>query len=390
MAEAKVLTVQKYLPGKISSSSHQSLSLGSIADFQNGFAFKKSQWNPMGYPIIRIQNLTSNDNAFNYTNGEGIDDKYAVNHGDLLMSWSGTLGFYIWRGGKAYLNQHIYRVDVNDKVLKKYLYYLGESIISIALKNLHGNTMQHITKGKLETIEVPVPQISEQAEIVEELDQLQQTVNGLKTAIQAFKPTFLLDRKWEVFELGKVIDGSPKNGYSAKEVKYETSLKVLSLSATSTGVLDLTHSKYVNEDIPFDSELRCRENDIFLQRGNTRDLVGMPAIFDSDSTGYIYPDLMIRIRANEKIILPRYLYYSLLSPMAREFVKKSASSSAGSMPKINQSIVVSIPIPVPPMDIQRQIIDQLDFESKTIAHAKKLVDVIESKIQGRISQIWDY
>ena len=42
---------------------------------------------------------------------EDQPDKYLIENGDLLVSWSGTLGAFAWDRGRAALNQHIFRVD---------------------------------------------------------------------------------------------------------------------------------------------------------------------------------------------------------------------------------------------------------------------------------------
>ena len=65
--------------------------LGDLFVFKNGRAFKKEEWTTKGLPIIRIQNLNSEDAPFNYFAGEYGQD-ILVEPGDLLFSWSGTVG----------------------------------------------------------------------------------------------------------------------------------------------------------------------------------------------------------------------------------------------------------------------------------------------------------
>ena len=86
--------------------------LGDIATYINGYAFKPEQWDTNGKPIIRIQNLNNNLAEFNYYNGD-INEKYIVNKGDILISWSASIGVYEWQNEEALLNQHIFKVDFN-------------------------------------------------------------------------------------------------------------------------------------------------------------------------------------------------------------------------------------------------------------------------------------
>lgn len=76
--------------------------LGDLATYVNGYAFKPSDWGETGLPIIRIQDLTGNSYQLNRYEGE-YPDRIEVNNGDVLISWSASLGVYVWQRGKALL-----------------------------------------------------------------------------------------------------------------------------------------------------------------------------------------------------------------------------------------------------------------------------------------------
>ena len=189
-------------------------------------------------------------------------------------------------------------------------------------------------------------------------------------------------------ELGEVIESKPKNGYSGSPVDRPTNVKVLSLSATTSGKLDLSKFKFLDELIPLDSPCRCRRGDIYLQRGNTKELVGTAAIFDVDDENYIYPDLMIRVRADESKIRSHYLLTVLQSAPVREFLTRNAVGAAGSMPKINQGIVESIPVPLPPLATQQAIVAEIEAEQSLVAANRELIARFEKKIQATLARVW--
>lgn len=144
-------------------------------DFINGRAFKPSEWQEQGTPIIRIQNLTTSNSKYNYYNGE-LEDKYVVHEGDLLFPWSASINLYIWKGEKAYLNQHIYKVLPYDFMDKIYLYYQLLNQLKSMLDLSHGTTMKHITKKNLENIIIPVPPLDEQNLITDILQKIDSTL----------------------------------------------------------------------------------------------------------------------------------------------------------------------------------------------------------------------
>ena len=70
--------------------------LGDIATYINGCAFKPSDWSNQGVPIVRIQNLTGSFSETNYYD-KHYNSKYEINNGDVLISWSASLGVYVWK-----------------------------------------------------------------------------------------------------------------------------------------------------------------------------------------------------------------------------------------------------------------------------------------------------
>ena len=131
--------------------------LGDLGQYINGRAFKPAEWGRSGLPIIRIQNLTDPEKEYNYFDGE-VRERHLVRDGDLLISWSATLGSFIWDRGDAALNQHIFKVVVNEeRIEKQFLHYLVLHILDDLASQTHGSTMKHITKRKFEATPVRIP-----------------------------------------------------------------------------------------------------------------------------------------------------------------------------------------------------------------------------------------
>ena len=159
--------------------------VGDLASYVNGRAFMPSEWKDVGRPIIRIQNLNDPAAPYNYS-PEAHEVKYRIQRGDLLFAWSASLGAYIWDGEEAWLNQHIFRVDLYDGVEKRYVYYLLDKITAELYAKAHGSGMVHVTKGKFEENSVDLPPTAEQIRIVSKIDQLiselDQGIENLQTA----------------------------------------------------------------------------------------------------------------------------------------------------------------------------------------------------------------
>ena len=134
--------------------------LKEVATFLNGYAFKPSDWSKEGLPIIRIQNLTGTNKEFNYYNGD-YNEKYIIEDGDILISWSASLGIFLWKNMRGILNQHIFKVifDKNIEIDKTYFLHCMKYLIKKIEKNIHGSTMKHITRPEFEKINFPIYEI---------------------------------------------------------------------------------------------------------------------------------------------------------------------------------------------------------------------------------------
>ncbi len=251
-----------------------------------------------------------------------------------------------------------------------------------------GHAQKNIDVDAFKGLPIPLPPLEVQKEIVAEIEGYQKVINGARAVLDHYRPHIPIHPDWPMVELGTVIESKPKNGYSGSPVDRATNLKVLTLSATTSGKMDLSKFKYLDEDIPLDSPCRCRRGDIYLQRGNTKELVGTAAIFDTDDKNYIYPDLMIRVRADESKIESHYLLTVLQSGPVREFITRNAVGAAGSMPKINQVIVESIPIPLPPLATQQAIVAEIEAEQALVGANRELITRFEKKIQATLARIW--
>lgn len=137
--------------------------LSSIAYYKNGLAMQKYRpLNDAGLPVIKIKEMNSGISSETEKCKSNIDKDVIVNNGDVLFAWSGTLCMTIWSGGKAGLNQHIFKVT-SDKYPKWFYYFWTlkhlDNFIQIAAGK--ATTMGHIKRGELDSSEVLIPNENE-------------------------------------------------------------------------------------------------------------------------------------------------------------------------------------------------------------------------------------
>lgn len=170
---------------------------------------------------------------------------------------------------------------------------------------------------------------------------------------------FDIPESWKWVRLEELAREKPSNGFSPKGVSYQTDVRNLTLSATTSGYFKPDAFKYVDIKIDDDSKYWLKHNDLLIQRSNSRELVGTSCIYTGLDNAFIYPDLMMRIQLLDFVDV-RYVDFVLKSPLTRSYYSKSASGTSESMPKINQGIVSNTLIPLPPLAEQKRIIAKLE------------------------------
>ena len=132
--------------------------ISQLGEYLNGFAFKPSDWQDSGKPIIKIKEMgngVSNDTPRN--NGERVPVKYLVKAGDLLFSWSATLMVIVWSGEEGWLNQHLFKVTPAKGIGREFLLQSISNTIEVFQNLTTGSTMKHIQRNKLDQVFINVP-----------------------------------------------------------------------------------------------------------------------------------------------------------------------------------------------------------------------------------------
>jgi type I restriction enzyme S subunit len=171
--------------------------------------------------------------------------------------------------------------------------------------------------------------------------------------------SYAIPDSWRWLTLGNLLTFGPTNGFSPKAVNFETPVRSLTLSATTSGRFKGEHYKFIAEEIPPGSELWLRDGDILVQRGNSIEYVGVSAVYRGEPSQFIYPDLMMKIRVSSALDVD-YVHLAMSCAAAREYLRARATGTSGSMPKINQSSLKDLPLPIPPIAEQHRIVTKFN------------------------------
>ena len=356
--------------------------LGSAATYINGRAFKPSEWESTGLPIVRIQNLTDKNAKCHYSSA-AYEEKYKIHNGDLLFAWSASLGAHIWNQNDAWLNQHIFKVIPNDNIDKLYLYYFLQKVIAELYLKTHGSGMVHITKGPFMNTPIPVPSYTEQSRIVARIEEL---FSELDKAVDTLKTT---KEQLEVYRqavLKEIFDSVSTTSVHIKDVcldiKVGIVIKPTQYYVSENGVPAFRNANvrrgYINDTdwVMISKEghqQNCRSevhtNDVLISRSGAN--LGMASVVPARYNGYNAIDVVIAVPDISKVI-PEFLAQYTNSPMGRAIVKKNERGAAQG--HLNVSAYANLPIGVPDLQEQEKLVKQISDRLSVCDSIEKTVD----------------
>lgn len=136
---------------------------------QNGYPLKSELFdNDVGFPIIRIRDVTSGQIETYYT-GE-IVETHVVRNGDLLIGMDGDFNIRWWTGPESLLNQRVCRIFEEDHYNRRYLYYLLPYQLKVINDLTYYTTVKHLSSFDILGTLTILPSLSEQEAISKHLD----------------------------------------------------------------------------------------------------------------------------------------------------------------------------------------------------------------------------
>jgi len=371
--------------------------LGDIATYINGYAFKPEQRGSEGLPIIRIQDLTGNAYDLGYYNGD-YPKKVELNDGDVLISWSASLGVYLWNRGKALLNQHIFKVVFDKVEIDKFyfMYAVEYNLDKMSLKT-HGATMKHITKKDFDNVVIPYPDLDYQKEVAYRLTSLKGIIENYKKQLdlldelvkarfmEMFGDPVLNEKSWRVIKLGKLCSkicngNTPKGGsdnYTKEGIMFFRSQNVWKNRLELDDIVyidEATHEKMKETSLNYGDILITKTGRINTENSS----LGRSALFlgkndSANINGHVY-----LVRINSELVNRHFVLQILISPQYRDLIRRVCVGGIDKR-QLNQNHIYDFPIIIPPLELQNQFasfVEEIDKSRLLSNHSLFLIKSI--------------
>ena len=315
----------------------------------------------------------------------GYHDKFLVEGPVIVVGRKGSAGEVTWIG------QHCTPIDTTyyvrlvapGKAELRFIYYL---LTGMDLPNLRGGAgVPGLNRNDVYPLAIPLPPLEIQHQIVAELDCYRKIIEGARQVIANYKPTVKIDPKWPREVLGKLAEvfsgGTPakaKPEYWNGEVPWVSpkDMKTDLIVDTEDHISESAVSDSAVNSVPTGTIL-CVVRSGILAHSFPVALAGKPLTFNQDITGLV---------VDRKHLMPEWLFHVLRS--LENDILSRGTKRGGTVHSLQNGFLRELFIPLPPLNIQRRIVTELEAERAMVEANRKLIEVFEKKIQAKLAEIW--
>lgn len=364
------LSLDRYrLNDGVKQSHFEMVRLGDVCEFQSGSRDKGGALSE-GIPSIGGEQI-SEDGKIRFDKMKYISEghfssmkKGILQANDVLIvkdgATTGKTGFYFGDFKKAAVNEHVYIFRSNEKVLPYFLYHTVRAnnfqfVLKKYIKGIIGGISSEVSD-----IEIPLPPIEIQQQIVSKIESYQAIINGAKQVVENYKPQIEIKDDWEIVELGSVLKLSSGRGLTQKNIQ-QGNFPVYG----GNGINGYHNEYFLEEPIIVIGRVGAYCGSIHVTE---------PKSWVTDNGLYV-TEYLREINQN-------YLAQMLVHLELNQFAK------VGGQPSISQSTVYEQSIPLPSLSEQQEIVKRIEQEQQLVNGSKQLIAIFEQKIKDEINKLW--
>lgn len=300
----------------------------------------------------------------------------------ILVSSRATIGRIAITQCETATNQGFKNIIILDKTraLPKYVSFALTKLVPQMISLSSGGTFKEISKTNFATLQIPLPPMSIQQEIIDEIEGYQKIINGARQVVENYKPTIKIDPAWDRKPLSTVCD--VRDGTHDSPQYYTDGVPLITSKNIRENTISFEEVSFISrEDYEkINQRSKVDYGDILMPMIGT---IGRPVIVSVEQEFAIKNVALIKCTDNpcNKFVL--------LLLQSREFEKYIISHKRGGTQNfLSLKDIRSFELPVPSLQVQRQIISQVEEEISIVEQNKHLIEIFQQKIKDKIAEVW--
>ncbi len=350
--------------------------LGEVCNLVRGITYEKDdEVQENGLKVLRANNINL-DNSLNFEDIKQISKSVNLSKDKKLKK--DDIFICLASGSKSHIGKvafvekdtdyyfggfmGVVRTNQDNKAISSYIFQQLKSFKfnDYLRKEISGANINNLNSKILSNYKIPLPPLEVQEQIVAEIEQYQKVIDGAKQVVENWKPSFRIDPSWEMVELGEVIQTiTPPNKIQKNEFK----------TSGKFPIIDQSQDEIAGWSDDENSVIKS-EKDLVVFGDHTCNIKYVDFSFVQGADG-------IKILKTNDDLLPKFLYFVLKTkPLESDGYKRHFTK------------LKLYKIPLPPLEVQEQIVAEIEAEQKIVNANKELMEKMEKKVEAKISEVW--
>jgi type I restriction enzyme M protein len=237
-----------------------------------------------------------------------------------------------------------------------------------------------VKTSDLRAIQIPLPPLAVQQEIVAEIEGYQKVINGARAVLDHYRPHIPIHPDWPMVDIGvisTIVRGSSPRPQGDPQYFGGPIPRLMVADITRDGMYAHPRIDSLTKLGATKSRPMNKGDVIITVSGNP----GLPTILAIDACIH---DGFVGLRDLSKEVQPEYLYFALLALHASH-----SSQSVGAVFKnLTTDQIREFKIALPPLATQRAIVAEIEAEQALVAANRELITRFEQKIQATLARVW--
>jgi len=251
---------------------------------------------------------------------------------------------------------------------------------------LKGAQLPRIGWSSFAELEIPLPSLEVQKEIVAEIEGYQKVINGARAVLDHYRPHIPIHPDWPIIQLGEIC--TFKNGLNFDKTSSGHTVKIIGVSDFQANLYaPLDRLDEVQLAAPLGDDYLVKAGDILFVRSNGNpDLVGRSLFVPTPRKPTTFSGFTIRGRIQDARAMPIFFAHFFKSRDFAEMIKTVGQGA--NIRNLSQGILNELKVPLPPLATQQAIVAEIEAEQALVNAIRELIARFEKKIQATLSRVW--
>ncbi len=380
------LSGERYREGAARATRYPIVQLGEVAEVVAGQSPPGESYNETGTGIPFYQGKTEFGEMFiGAPTTWTTEPQRFAEAGDILISVRAPVGPVNLATQRMCIGRGLAAIKpAEGRLMASYAFYFLRSQEK-HIKGDAGAVFASINRGDIEKLQIPLPPLEVQKEIVAEIEGYQKIINGARAVLDHYRPHIPIHPDWPMVELGDicVFRRGPFGGSLKKDIFVKNGYAVYEQSHAIAN--DFSAFRYFIDQEKFD-EMRgfqVRSGELIMSCSGT---MGRVAIIPDNAPAGVINQALLKLTPTDRvsgIFLRLWMESENFQQSLSDFTYGAAIKNVASV-----EILKALRLPLPPLATQQAIVAEIEAEQVLVAANRELMDRFEKKIQSTLARVW--